>query len=322
MTWVYLDDKWDVGRKMLKAMAKVGDAASTMWTRGITQCNRDLSDGRIDGDVLRSKTMHRNPQAVVDALVAAELLHLVGDDVYEFHDFLDWNDSRAEVEAKRERKRAAASIGGHASARQRGAKRQASSFVAGSELANQNSTSGQAPCLDSGSPTANQKATSPGLSPSPSPSPSGSSNQIDPPVGPPSGDAPKPDRSKRGTRCPASTAPDAPAWLEREGLPALGSDHGAEVAKMLDHFAAAPGAKGVKLDWPATWRNWAKSGFSKVAGPAPGHRRQNAPQRQPDAPPPSPLMALAADLDGPVARSREEVLAIVASGTLRTEEVT
>lgn len=142
-----------------------------------------------------------------------------------------------------------------------------------------------------------------------------------PPVSPPSGDAPKPDRSKRGTRCPTSTAAEAPAWLEREGLPSLGSDHGAEVAKMLDHFAALPGTKGVKLDWPATWRNWAKSGFSKVTGPAPGHRRQSAPQRQPDAPPPSPLMALAADLDGPVARSREEVLAIAASGTLRAEEV-
>lgn len=29
-----------------------------------------------------------------------------------------------------------------------------------------------------------------------------------------------------------------------------------EIEKFRDHWAAAPGAKGRKADWPATWRNW------------------------------------------------------------------
>jgi hypothetical protein len=46
--------------------------------------------------------------------------------------------------------------------------------------------------------------------------------------------------------------PEAADWCARHGLP---SPTG-EVARMMDHFAAAPGARGVKLDWSATWRNW------------------------------------------------------------------
>lgn len=29
-----------------------------------------------------------------------------------------------------------------------------------------------------------------------------------------------------------------------------------EAAKFRDHWVSVPGQKGVKLDWPATWRNW------------------------------------------------------------------
>jgi hypothetical protein len=29
-----------------------------------------------------------------------------------------------------------------------------------------------------------------------------------------------------------------------------------EVCKFRDYWTALPGQKGVKLDWPATWRNW------------------------------------------------------------------
>lgn len=47
-----------------------------------------------------------------------------------------------------------------------------------------------------------------------------------------------------------------------------------ETEKFVNHFRSAPGQKGVKLDWPATWRNWIlncgnyerSNGSNKTAG--------------------------------------------------------
>jgi hypothetical protein len=91
----------------------------------------------------------------------------------------------------------------------------------------------------------------------------------DPPVGPPSrheppapiapavavADPPKPKPVKaapKGTRCPSSVDPEAPDWCRERGIP----EPVGEVARMLDHFAAQPGQRGIKTDWGATWRNW------------------------------------------------------------------
>jgi vancomycin resistance protein YoaR len=35
-----------------------------------------------------------------------------------------------------------------------------------------------------------------------------------------------------------------------------------EAQKFRDHWCATPGAKGTKLDWPATWRNWIRREMS------------------------------------------------------------
>lgn len=37
-----------------------------------------------------------------------------------------------------------------------------------------------------------------------------------------------------------------------------------EHEKFLDYWRAAPGAKGVKLDWPATWRNWMRTAMERA----------------------------------------------------------
>ena len=46
---------------------------------------------------------------------------------------------------------------------------------------------------------------------------------------------------------------------------------------MLDYFAAAPGQRGVKAKWDATWRNWSARA-AEYAGPnrGDGPRRSNA----------------------------------------------
>lgn len=61
-------------------------------------------------------------------------------------------------------------------------------------------------------------------------------------------------KTKRGTRLPDDFAvsDEMRAWA-RENTPDVNES---EHAKFCDYWRAQPGAKGVKLDWVATWRNW------------------------------------------------------------------
>lgn len=42
----------------------------------------------------------------------------------------------------------------------------------------------------------------------------------------------------------------------------------AELEKFRDYWAAQPGQKGVKTDWPATWRNWVRRSVETTGKPA------------------------------------------------------
>ena len=61
--------------------------------------------------------------------------------------------------------------------------------------------------------------------------------------------------AKRGTRIPADFAvsPSMVAWA-RANCPAV--DGQRETVKFINYWTAKAGRDGVKLDWPATWRNW------------------------------------------------------------------
>lgn len=48
---------------------------------------------------------------------------------------------------------------------------------------------------------------------------------------------------------------------------------GRELARFRDYWASAPGAKGVKLDWDATWRNWMRKAMETQHGN--GHMGRN-----------------------------------------------
>ena len=65
--------------------------------------------------------------------------------------------------------------------------------------------------------------------------------------------APKPD-VKAGTRLPDDWTPTLDCLPSEFGLSA--DQFANELAKFLDYWRAVPGAKGRKLDWDATWRNW------------------------------------------------------------------
>ena len=66
-------------------------------------------------------------------------------------------------------------------------------------------------------------------------------------------------KPKKGTRLPADWFP-----ARTDGNVNLEAGHSSEfltreLEKFRDYWAAAPGQKGVKLDWDATWRNWLRS---------------------------------------------------------------
>lgn len=54
-----------------------------------------------------------------------------------------------------------------------------------------------------------------------------------------------------------------------------------ETAAFIDYWRSTPGAKGVKLDWQATWRNWIRRAADRAPAPANGHmpRTSTADQR-------------------------------------------
>jgi len=70
--------------------------------------------------------------------------------------------------------------------------------------------------------------------------------------------------AKRGTRIPPdfAVAPAMVAWA-RANTPTV--DGQRETLKFINYYQALAGTKGVKLDWPATWRNW----MLNAAGRAP-----------------------------------------------------
>jgi uncharacterized protein YdaU (DUF1376 family) len=99
-------------------------------------------------------------------------------------------------------------------------------------------------------------------------------------AGKPAARTAKADGKGRGSRI----APDwqlSPADRQAalaEGMPSAEVDRSA--SKFRDYWTARPGAGGVKLDWPATWRNWVRSdcekrGWVPVAQTATGPPQSN-----------------------------------------------
>lgn len=111
-----------------------------------------------------------------------------------------------------------------------------------------------------------EKGKNPPVSP-----PAGQVLPFDPEVG---GEAASP---KRGSRLPADWRPGADliAFAIREGFTEREADHIA--AKFRDFWTAKAGKDGVKLDWPATWRNWVRNEAERrgVHGASPRPRRQS-----------------------------------------------
>lgn len=80
---------------------------------------------------------------------------------------------------------------------------------------------------------------------------------------------------KRGARLPDDFDPDFEE-ARKAGLSQAEAER--EALKFRDYWISQPGQRGVKLDWPATWRNWCRHAVERRAPP-----RSTAPPRKPNA---------------------------------------
>src|SRR5690606_27308926 len=104
MAWFALDDGFDTHPKVRKA----GNAAVGLFVRLGVHATKHLTEGHLDGDIVRDY----GTAATIRKLVTVGMLHAPGHgcprcpqpavDGFYIHDYLDYNMSRAQIEAARE----------------------------------------------------------------------------------------------------------------------------------------------------------------------------------------------------------------------------
>lgn len=107
MPWGRLDDQANGNPKLLA----LSDAAWRMWGCAVIYCQAQLTDGFVPSHAIHTFGVRaRDKEKVADELCAAQVygrapLWSKVEGGYQFHDYLQWNDSKEEVLTKRERDR-------------------------------------------------------------------------------------------------------------------------------------------------------------------------------------------------------------------------
>jgi hypothetical protein len=83
--------------------------------------------------------------------------------------------------------------------------------------------------------------------------------------------------TSRGSRLAVDWRPDQSllTWSATAGF--SGTDIDRELARFRDYWMAAAGDRGVKRDWPATWRNWVRTVIERRV-PAPNSNTDTTPE--------------------------------------------
>lgn len=229
MAWVRLDDHFDEHDKFVAA----GYDAGWMFIRSLANCNRRESDGHIPTAQLArigSDFGPRKRQQLAARLVSVGMWHEPGHDCdrcpdpgegWQVHDYPDYQLSRASKENERSEAR-------ERMRRARKANTDRSSEDVRTEQGENDPRSS--------------------VNPGPGPVP-------EVPKEPQSGASRGKPRSDRATRIPDGWTPDPEAQLQREAEQARVDLH-RELERFRDYWHAQPGAKGRKVSWQATWRNW------------------------------------------------------------------
>lgn len=97
MAWVNKDDQFPEHPKVWA----LSDAAYRLHDAGIHYCNRHLTDGRIPAVKVRS-LVPRFRQSALNELTDRAMWLPTANGNWEIRNYLDWNKSKAEVEAARE----------------------------------------------------------------------------------------------------------------------------------------------------------------------------------------------------------------------------
>lgn len=97
MSWLRIDDNAPTHRKILR----VSPAARWLWVCGLAYCQRHRTDGYIPAEALATCGVER-PKPLARELVGAGLWHQDVNNAsgWRVHDFLDWNESAQERDAK------------------------------------------------------------------------------------------------------------------------------------------------------------------------------------------------------------------------------
>jgi len=109
MAWVKIDDGWLNHHKVLTARANGGWAALGVWAGALTWVNQQRTDGFLPASWVALNGASDEIAALVDAGL---LVEDASRDGWQFHDYADYQPTRAEIEAKTEQRAAAGKRGG------------------------------------------------------------------------------------------------------------------------------------------------------------------------------------------------------------------
>ena len=239
MTWLKLDDKFPEHRKI----RRLNDGAYRLHTTAMAACSKDETDGLVTMADLDEMTHSTRLQKYVPALVEAGLWDVVPGG-WMIHDFLDYNPSHADLNAKRDADRQRQQrLRDARDARSHGKSNASVSDRTPDRTPNPDETPSEDGVSQRDSRVSHSGVTHVSQHPVPSrPVPSRPEQT-------------RASANKRGTRL----SPDfIPAEQTRATILAEcpSVDLMREDAKFVDYWAAQPNSKGIKVDWDATWRNW------------------------------------------------------------------
>ncbi len=105
MSWAKFDDRFSSNAKVLKTWHTCPQAIG-LYVMAITHCAQHETDGRVDNYfILGLVPAPRERQKIIDALIESRLWVGIDTDAYLIPDYLDFNPSKAELDAKRQKDR-------------------------------------------------------------------------------------------------------------------------------------------------------------------------------------------------------------------------
>ncbi|MDP5182153.1 hypothetical protein QOZ88_05850 [Blastococcus sp. BMG 814] len=230
MTWFKVDDSFPQHPKVLRIPRVKRIACVGLWGLAGPWCARNLTDGYLDENMVEELGGSKKQ---ADELVRVGLWERV-DGGFQFHDWSDWQPTRARVEERRD---AEARRKQEWRDRKRSAREQTEDVPAGQ---------GPDTTRDSDGTDADVRSTRPDPTRPDPDTPNGVSS------GPRSGAA----TDRRGTRLPDDFAvsDEMRSWAAEQGWADRWVDSVTE--RFVDYWRAKAGRDATKTDWPATWRNW------------------------------------------------------------------